>query len=197
MASSSRKQSAVLCGDELGEYLHVSESEENLSDLEFDTDNELDDCALFDVVNGDSDKDDDIIQDFVWEDMNNYKGQRQNFMGSVGPQGAAKQVTEIVDFFQLFFNREFIDETVEETNRYAKQFLPGCKLSSRLTARSWKLVTEGELYVAVGLFMLVGTIKKSTLRSYFTTKKGISIPGFGDIIIRDKFKKNLQTFTCH
>jgi hypothetical protein len=32
---------------------------------------------------GDSDEYDDIIQDFIWEDMNNYKGQRGNFTGSV------------------------------------------------------------------------------------------------------------------
>jgi hypothetical protein len=35
-------------------------------------------------------------------------------MGSVGPQGA-------VDVSKLFFNREFIGKTVEETNRYSKQ----------------------------------------------------------------------------
>jgi hypothetical protein len=34
--------------------------------------------------------------------MNSYKEQRENFMGSVGSQGAAKQVTEIVDVFKLF-----------------------------------------------------------------------------------------------
>jgi hypothetical protein len=55
-------------------------------------------------VNGKCDEDDDIIiQDFVWEDMNNYMGQRKNFMGSVGPQGAAKQVTYIVDVLELFY----------------------------------------------------------------------------------------------
>jgi hypothetical protein len=84
----------------VGECLLGSISEESLSDSEFDSDNELDDCALLDVmVDGDSDYDDDIIQDFVWEDMNFYKGQRENFTGSVGPQGAAKQVTENVDIF--------------------------------------------------------------------------------------------------
>jgi hypothetical protein len=46
----------------VGEYLFVSESEESLSDSEFDRDNELDNCALLDdVVNDDSDEDD-IIQ---------------------------------------------------------------------------------------------------------------------------------------
>jgi hypothetical protein len=51
-----------------------SKSEESLSDSERDSEYELDDCAVLDVVvDGDSDQDD-IIQDFVWEDMNNYKG---------------------------------------------------------------------------------------------------------------------------
>jgi hypothetical protein len=31
--------------------------------------------------------------------MQNYKEQRENFMGSVGPQGPAKDVMEIVDIF--------------------------------------------------------------------------------------------------
>jgi hypothetical protein len=30
--------------------------------------------------------------------MKNYKGQKENFMGSVGPQGAAKHMTETVTF---------------------------------------------------------------------------------------------------
>jgi hypothetical protein len=48
-----------------------------LSDSECDSENDLYDCAVLDiVVDGDSDQDD-IIQDFVWEDMNNYKGQRE------------------------------------------------------------------------------------------------------------------------
>jgi hypothetical protein len=49
--------------------------------------------------------------------------------------------------------------------------------------RAWKPVTEGEIYVVLGLFMLMGIIQKPTLRlySYFTTKTVISTPGFGDI----------------
>jgi hypothetical protein len=107
------------------ECLLGRETKESLSESEFDSENELDDCALLDVVVDDNSDEDDIIQDFVWEDMNNYKGQRKNFMGSVGPQGAAKEVTEIVDVFDLFFNSELVDTIVEETSRYAEQFLRG------------------------------------------------------------------------
>jgi hypothetical protein len=74
------------------ECLLGSKSEESLSDSKFDSENELDDCALLDVAVDDDSDVDDIIQDFVWEDMNNYKGQRANFTGSVGPQGAAGEV---------------------------------------------------------------------------------------------------------
>jgi hypothetical protein len=63
-------------------------------------------AVLYVTVNGGSDEDD--IRDFVLEDMENYKGQRENSTSIVRPQGAAKHLTEIVDFFQLLFNKELI-----------------------------------------------------------------------------------------
>jgi hypothetical protein len=118
--------------------------------------------------------------------MNTYKGQRKNFTGSVGPQSATKQVIEIVDIFELFLNSELVDKIVEETNTYTKQFLRGCKLSNRSTTRAWKPVTKEEIYVGLGLSMLMGIFQKPTMRSYFTTKRVISTPGFGDIITRER-----------
>jgi hypothetical protein len=82
----------------------------------------------------------------------------ENFTGSVGPQGAAKEVTEIVDVFKLFFNSELVETIVEETNRYAEQFLHGRELSSRSAASAWKPVTEGDIYVVLGLLMLMSII---------------------------------------
>jgi hypothetical protein len=58
MASNSKKLLAVLCDDEVGECLLGSEAKESLSDSQF----ELDDCALLDVVvDGDSDEDDTVL----------------------------------------------------------------------------------------------------------------------------------------
>jgi hypothetical protein len=52
--------------DEGGEYLLGG----SLSDSEFATENELDDRCLLDVVvSYDSDEEDDIIQHFMWENM--------------------------------------------------------------------------------------------------------------------------------
>jgi hypothetical protein len=102
--------------------------------------------------------------------MENYRGQWENFTGSVGPQGAAVNAMEIVDIFELFFNKEIIHNIVKETNRYVEQFLRGHELSVSLPARAWKPVTDGEIYVVLGLFMLMGIVQKPTLRSYFSTK---------------------------
>jgi hypothetical protein len=74
--------------------------------------------ALRDVVNDDSDEDD-IIQGFVWEDINKYKGQGENFTSSVRPQDAAK----VMDDFQLFFNRELIDRIAEETDMLSSFYM--------------------------------------------------------------------------
>jgi hypothetical protein len=135
----------------------------------------------------DDDSDDDIIQDFVWEDMDNYKGQRENFTGSVGPQGAAKEVTEIVDVFELFFNSEVVGTIVEETNRYAEQFLRGHKLSSRSAARAWKPV-KGRNLCWTGPLYAYGQYSETCLEIIFHHKRVISTPGFGDIITRHRLE---------
>jgi hypothetical protein len=59
---------------------------------------------------------------------------------------------------------------------------------TKSAARAWKPVTEGKIYVVLGLFILMGIIQKPTLRSYFTTKRVISTPGFGDIITGDRLE---------
>jgi hypothetical protein len=42
-------------------------------------------------------------------------------------------------------------------------------------ARAWKPVTEGEIYVVLGLFMLTGIIQNPTLILCFTTKGPFSL----------------------
>jgi hypothetical protein len=174
MAFASRKWPAVLCDYEIGDCLLDSESEESLSDSECDNENEFDDCAVLNVVvNGESDQDD-TIQDFLWGHE-----QLQGTKGKIHQQCWTSRCCEasdrIVDVFILFFNRAFIAKIAEETNRYAKQFLwGGGKLSSKSHARSWKPVTEEEIYIVLGLFMLMGIIQKPTLRSCFITRRVIS-----------------------
>jgi hypothetical protein len=64
MTFASRKRHVVLCDGEVGDSLLGSKSEESSSDSECDSENELDDCAVLDVVmDGGSDQDG-VIQDY-------------------------------------------------------------------------------------------------------------------------------------
>jgi hypothetical protein len=54
-----------------------------------------------------SDSDSDNDKDFIWENMQNYGGQRVTFTDNVIPQGAAKHDCQIGDTFRLFCNKEY------------------------------------------------------------------------------------------
>jgi hypothetical protein len=62
----------------------------------------------------------------------------------------------------------------------------GRLFSFRSLVRQWRPVTEGEIYVVLGLYMLMGIIQKPTLRSYFSQKWLLSTPRCGDVISRDR-----------
>jgi hypothetical protein len=77
------------------------------------------------LVNGDDDYNKAVAasaENFVWESMSNYTGQTEQFIGGFGRQDAAKEVKGIVESFELFFSREFVQKIEEESNCYAIQF---------------------------------------------------------------------------
>jgi hypothetical protein len=51
---------------------------------------------------------------FMWEDMSNYVGRREWFIGNSGPWNEAKNVTEGVDAFKMFFTQEVIEIIIHE-----------------------------------------------------------------------------------
>lgn len=92
------------------------------------SDNEVDDRAVADaIINDDSGDDEEanvgINGNFLWEGVENYAGKRQEFCGECGPRNGTQNVTEILDCFELFFDRNITDLIVTETNRYAEQYM--------------------------------------------------------------------------
>jgi len=53
--------------------------------------------------------------------MDNYTGHRQVFSCDFGPRNGAKNVSDLVQCFELFFDKEILQQIVRETNRYAEQ----------------------------------------------------------------------------
>ena len=55
---------------------------------------------------------------FTWEDMTNYVGQRENFFDNCGPQNVAQNETHCAKVFKMFFDDEFVELIVRESNTY-------------------------------------------------------------------------------
>jgi hypothetical protein len=50
---------------------------------------------------------------FLWEDMDNYNGGRKIFTRMFGTQNSAQGVTDMVDVFELFFDKELAQTIVD------------------------------------------------------------------------------------
>jgi hypothetical protein len=64
---------------------------------------------------------------------------------------------------------------LQETNRYAEQYIQSVVLEPRFRVRNWKPITWEEIYMMSGLFMLMGIIQKS----YFYKGAFLETPIFG------------------
>jgi len=92
-----------LTDNEVLEVLY--KSDESFSDSSDDSvrssDNEIDDVAIADaVINNEEEI---LHQDFLWETMDNYTGHREVFSCDFGPRNGAENVSDIVEYFELFF----------------------------------------------------------------------------------------------
>jgi len=78
------------------------------------SDNETDDIPVADaIINDDSGDEEEIFHlDFRWETMDNYTGHREVFSCDFGPRNGAENISDIVECFELFFDKEIIQQIV-------------------------------------------------------------------------------------
>jgi hypothetical protein len=195
MASGGSKS---LRGEEIRNILVEYEgqiSSDSEIDGEFDTSDNgsshVDDIALGEATVSEIDIEaEERTEGFCWENMDNYVKQREAFYDVSEPQNNAKDVSDIVGCFELFFSSDLVHHIVEETNRYVQQYQNsrGNLFSFQSPVRSWYPVTNNEIYVVLGFYMLTGIIQKPTTRLYFSKRRIVQTPGFGDIITRGRLE---------
>ena len=78
------------------------------------SDNKTDDAAVADAVINDNsgDEEETLHQDCMWETMDNYRGPRELYNCDSGPRNGAENISDIVEHFELFFDKEIIEEIV-------------------------------------------------------------------------------------
>lgn len=85
-----------------------------------------------------------------------------------------------LDVFTEFLPDDFWQLVVNETNRYAS--------SKPNKPTSWRDVTLDEMKLYISLCILMSQHKKSNINDYWTTRRVIASPIFGQTMPRDRFK---------
>ena len=108
------------------------------------------------------------------------------------------------DFFALFFNETMYDSIAIETNKYARQRIATQRRGrdpveqiedadytpfDRLTG--WKDLNASDIRIFLGHIILMSLVRKSAVRSYWSTNQLISTPYFGKYLSRNKFQSIL------
>ena len=118
-----------------------------------------------------------------------------DFADLAGPSHVDQSITQS-DLFRLFITNETFDLLVVETNRYAEQVKAARGQNAGPTSRvnKWKPVTFEEMKAFVAILLLIGLTKRSSFELYWSTDKLIEMPGFRNIMSRERFLSILSFF---
>lgn len=95
---------------------------------------------------------------------------------------------EPVHYFELFFDNSLLETIVQETNRYESQN-PKADYSKM---KPWRPLTVEELKTFLGLSILMGHIRKSKLRDYWSTDPLLTTPIFRQMMTRNRYFQILK-----
>ena len=81
-----------------------------------------------------------------------------------------KEDSTCLDFLELYLTDEIMTLIVNETNRYAEQFLAANIISAQnLYLSSWEAKTVPEMKTFIGVILLMGIIYKPQIPLYWST----------------------------
>jgi len=93
-----------------------------------------------------------------------------------------------IDFFQLFFSNDLLEEICSETNRYVNARIQS---KSPLTPRSpwndWKDVTLEEMKPFLGILINMSLNPKPAIKDFFSRDWVTMHPFFSEVTTRDRF----------
>ena len=173
--------------------LHILNASDDLSSLD-DSESDSADRGYLqnaDVLDSDTDQasnsapNNDILQ---WT-VNGQVRSRFSFTGNPGIQVALNDVTDPLEFFELFFDNEIVDQIATETNRYARQFLEErlVNLMARSRSKEWIDTDSNEIRVFLALLLMQGVNHKPDMQCYFSKRTSLYSPFFAEVMDKNRF----------
>ncbi|GBM05401.1 hypothetical protein AVEN_94710-1 [Araneus ventricosus] len=103
-----------------------------------------------------------------------------------------------LNFLNLLFTESMIEKIAEETNLYAKKICEVYPNASSTSAfvppKMFDDVKISEMYVFLGLVILMSVIRKPSMKLYFSTDALVSTPFFNSAMTRDRFLDIMRYF---
>uniref|UniRef100_A0A9J8B5B7 PiggyBac transposable element-derived protein domain-containing protein n=1 Tax=Cyprinus carpio carpio TaxID=630221 RepID=A0A9J8B5B7_CYPCA len=88
-----------------------------------------------------------------------------------------------VNCFKMFLTEDVVGEIVEETNRYASEIQE--EMKGKMV--KWVPTTIPEMYTFLASVLLMGMVKKPSLRDYWSTDPMLLTPFFRSLFSQDRF----------
>ena len=106
--------------------------------------------------------------------------QQFDFQGTSGVKATVTDWSDPYSIFCIFFTTSLIEMIVQETNRYADEMLPHTKTV-------WAPVSADDIMCFLASLLMMGNVRKPTLKSYWSTDTMSSTPIFSMILSRNRF----------
>lgn len=113
--------------------------------------------------------------------------------GYIGALNIPEDFSEY-EIISLFLTSDLIDICVEETNRYANNYIASNNIPPNSRAAKWENTTRDEMRAFLALLLLTRISKRSSFELYWSTDPLIDMKGFREVMSRDRFMVILQFF---
>lgn len=117
---------------------------------------------------------------------------RFSFTGDVGMKASVTNISDPLEYFELFFTDEIVNHIVTETNIFADENLNKFKSKEHSRSHHWRETNANELRVFFATLILQGIITKPTVRMYWSKRKLIETPSFSNLMSSRRFDLIMQ-----
>lgn len=139
-------------------------------------------------LSSDSEDGSESDEEMDWTDTDTPRN-NPSFCGTPGVKIFPKNSGNVADTADMFISNDIFEHIVKETNRYYEQNT--AKFKEPKKTPKWVNVTVQELRLFFGLIIIMGQVRKNTIKDYWSKNPLIETPIFSRTMKRNRFMQIL------